>query len=67
MALLEYNEATVLRGCPCAFLIMPFDVDFHTLKSDKYIELAEGAQLDFGVRCGSLRLMRRARCAIGNG
>lgn len=53
-------------GCSCTFWITPFDVGIRTLKSEKYLQLAESAQLDFGVRSGLLARMRKAGCAMVN-
>ena len=35
-------------------------------KSDKYLQFAEAAQLDFGVRSGLLGRIRKAGCAMVN-
>ena len=53
-------------GCSCTFWVTPFDVGIRIFKSDKYLQLAEAAQLDFGVRSSLLRRVRRARCAMVN-
>ena len=50
----------------CTFWVTPFDVGICTLKSDKYFQLAEAAQLDFGVRSGLIGRMWRVRCAMVN-
>jgi len=34
----------------CHFFIMPLDCGFNVLKSDKYLQLAEAAQLDFLIK-----------------
>lgn len=66
MALFKRDPAVLQAGCSCTFWVTPFDVGIHTLKSDKYLQLAESAQLDFGVRSGLLGRMRQARCAMVN-
>jgi Thioesterase-like superfamily len=61
------RDSTILKtGCSCTFRVTPFDVGIRTLKSDKYLQLAESAQLDFGVRSGLLGRMRKAGCAMVN-
>lgn len=65
-ALFKRNPAILQTGCTCTFWVTPFDVGIRTLKSDKYLQLAEAAQLDFGVRSGLLRRMRGAGCAMVN-
>lgn len=65
-AVLKRNPEVMQAGCSCTFWVTPFDVGIRTLKSDKYLQLAEAAQLDFGVRSGLLQRMRRARCAMVN-
>ena len=65
-ALFKRDLAILQTGCTCTFWVTPFDVGIRTLKSDKYLQLAEAAQLDFGVRSGLLGRMRRARCAMVN-
>jgi acyl-CoA thioesterase FadM len=66
VALLKRNPAILQTGCSCAFWVTPMDVGIRTLKSDRYLQLAEAAQLDFGVRSGLLGRMRQARCAMVN-
>lgn len=65
-AVFKRDPAILQSGCSCNFWVTPFDVGLRTLKSDKYLQLAEAAQLDFGVRSGLLARMRRARCAMVN-
>lgn len=65
-ALFHRDDAIMQTGCSCSFWVTPFDVGVQTLKSDKYLQLAESAQLDFGVRSGLLKRMRHARCAMVN-
>lgn len=66
MALLKRDSAILQTGCSCNFWVTPFDVGVRTLKSDKYLQFAEAAQLDFGVRSGLLGRMRQAHCAMVN-
>ena len=46
MALFKRTPAIMQTGCFCTFWVTPFDVGNSTLKSDKYLQLAESAQLD---------------------
>ncbi len=66
VALLKRDSETLQNGCFCTFWVTPFDVGLRILKSDKYLQLAEAAQLDFGVRSGLLQRMRRVHCAMVN-
>lgn len=66
LALFKRNPAILQTGCACNFWVTPFDVGVQTLKSDKYLQLVEAAQLDFGVRSGLLKRMQRARCSMVN-
>lgn len=66
VALFKRNTEVLRTGCDCTFWVTPFDVGIRTLKSDRYLQLAEAAQIDFGVRSGLLKRMRRARCAMVN-
>ena len=65
-ALFKRDPAILQTGCLCTFWVTPFDVGIRTLKSDKYLQLAESAQLDFGVRSGLFGRMRKAGCAMVN-
>ena len=65
-ALFKRDSSIMQSGCTCTFWVTPFDVGIHTLKSDKYLQLVEAAQLDFGLRSGLLGRMRQARCAMVN-
>lgn len=66
VALFKRNPDILQTGCTCTFWVTPFDVGIRILKSDKYLQLAEAAQLDFGIRSGLLQRMRQARCAMVN-
>lgn len=66
IALFRRDSAILQTGCSCNFWVTPFDVGVRTLKSDKYLQFAKAAQLDFGVRSGLLGRMRQAHCAMVN-
>ena len=66
LALFKRDSSVLQTGCLCTFWVTPFDVGIRTLKSDKYLQLVEAAQLDFGLRSGLLRRMRQAHCAMVN-
>ena len=66
LAVFKRDSAILQSGCPCTFWVTPFDFGVQTLKSDKYLQLVEAAQLDFGVRCGLLKRMQQARCSMVN-
>ena len=65
-AVFSKDQSILKTGCSCTFLITPFDVGISALKSDKYWQLAESAQLDFGLRSGLVRRMRQAGCSMVN-
>ena len=48
------------------FRVTPFDTGIATLKSDRYLQMAESAQLDYVIRTGLLRLMLRQRYSFVN-
>lgn len=48
------------------FLVTPLDVGIATLKSDRYLQLAECAQLDYLVRTGLMRRMLGSRYSFVN-
>lgn len=48
------------------FWVTPFDAGLAVLKSDRYFQLAEAAQLDFLVRTGLLGTLLRRRCSFVN-
>ena len=66
LALFKRDSAILQTGCFCNFWVTPFDVGVQTLKSDKYLQLVEAAQLDFGVRSGLLKRMQQASCSMVN-
>lgn len=41
------------------FWVTPFDTGIATLKSDRYLQMAESAQLDYGIKTGLLQGMLR--------
>jgi acyl-CoA thioesterase FadM len=49
-ALLNSNRPDAQSKVDCYFRITPFDCGINVLKSDKYFQLAEAAQLDFLVK-----------------
>ena len=66
LAMFRRDTEILKSGCKCAFLIGPLDVGVFTLKSDKYLQLAESAQLDFAVRSGLMQRMLRSGCSMVN-
>jgi acyl-CoA thioesterase FadM len=48
------------------FRVTPFDTGIATLKSDRYLQMAESAQLDYVIRTGLLRVMLRRRYSFVN-
>jgi acyl-CoA thioesterase FadM len=48
------------------FRVTPFDTGISTLKSDRYLQMAEAAQLDYVIRTGLLRVMLRQRYSFVN-
>ena len=66
LALFKRDSTILQTGCACNFWVTPFDVGVRTLKSDKYLQLAEAAQFDFGVRSGLLKRMQKSRCSMVN-
>ena len=65
-AIFKRDSGILQTGCCCTFWVTPFDVGLRILKSDRYLQLAESAQLDFAVRSGLLGRMWRVRCAMVN-
>ena len=49
VALFKRDSAILQIGCFCNFGVTPFDVGVQTLRSDKYMQLVEAAQLDFSL------------------
>ncbi|MBI2771086.1 MAG: thioesterase family protein [Burkholderiales bacterium] len=48
------------------FRVTPLDTGLLTLKSDKYFQLAESAQVDFLIKAGLAGRMRAERCSFVN-
>lgn len=51
-ALRHYRSAGPQSRLQVAFLVTPFDTGIATLKSDRYLQMAESAQLDYVIRTG---------------
>lgn len=66
MALRHWRSVPPLGRTSAWFLITPLDTGIATLKSDKYLQLAESAQVDFIIKTGLLPAMRRQGCAFVN-
>lgn len=65
-ALTRRGAADPWKPLHCHFWITPFDCGTRVLKSDKYLQLAESAQLDFLVRTRRLSFLLRQRCRFVN-
>ena len=65
-ALFRYGSAATDARLASHFLISPLDTGIATLKSDKYFQLAEAAQLDFLIRAGLMASMLRNGYAFVN-
>jgi acyl-CoA thioesterase FadM len=48
------------------FWVSPFDTGVATLKSDKYFQLVEAAQLDFGLQTGLSRALLQRKASFVN-
>lgn len=48
------------------FRVTPLDTGIATLKSDRYLQMAESAQLDYVIRTGLLGVMLRRGCSFVN-
>jgi acyl-CoA thioesterase FadM len=57
-ALLSRSRHDALSMVTCHFRITPFDCGASVLKSDKYFQLAESAQLDYLIRTGLFTTLR---------
>jgi acyl-CoA thioesterase FadM len=71
--LITFIQALFVRGSlsprssvASHFRITPFDCGLKVLKSDKYLQLAEAAQLDFLVRTGLVKKLLRSRVGFVN-
>ncbi|MDP2820058.1 MAG: hypothetical protein Q8O29_17645 [Polaromonas sp.] len=54
-ALWRYNTALPQARTSARFFITPFDTGIATLKSDKYLQLAESAQVDYMLQTGLIQ------------
>jgi acyl-CoA thioesterase FadM len=59
MALLAPRSDSPLSTTVCRFRVMPWDVGVRVLKSDRYLLLAESAQVDYMVKSGLWRRQMR--------
>lgn len=65
-ALLSQGVFTSRSTTLSSYWVTPFDAGTHVLKSDKYLQLAEAAQLDFLIKTKLLRTLLRRRIAFVN-
>jgi len=65
-ALRHHRSADPQSRTVTRFLATPFDTGIATLRSDRYLQMAESAQLDYGIKTGLLRLMLRQRYSFVN-
>ena len=56
-ALWHYQSAAPQSRTVARFFVTPFDTGLTTLKSDKYLQLAESAQIDYLIKTGLIREM----------
>ena len=56
-ALWHYRSVGPQSRLQVTFLVTPFDTGIATLKSDRYLQMAESAQLDYVIRTGLVRDM----------
>lgn len=56
-ALFSYRSATPLSATRVDFWVTPLDTGITTLKSDRYFQMAESAQVDYVIRTGLIRDM----------
>lgn len=61
-----YGKSGVQSRLASRFVITPFDAGVAVLKSDKYFQLAEAAQLDFVVRTGLIGTLLKQRTSFVN-
>ncbi len=59
VALCHYRSVTPQSRTQLGFWVTPLDTGLATLKSDRYLQMAESAQLDYVVRTGLVRDMLR--------
>lgn len=65
-ALTQRGAADPWKPLHCHFWITPFDCGTRVLKSDKYLQLAESAQLDFLIKTRCISVLLRQRCRFVN-
>lgn len=65
-SVLRYGKSGVQSRLSARFLITPLDAGVAVLKSDKYFQLAEAAQVDFVVRTGLLGTLLKQRTSFVN-
>ena len=66
VAILGYGKAMPQARISSSFFITPLDAGIAVLKSDKYLQLAEAAQLDFVVRTGLIGRLLKQRIGFVN-
>lgn len=66
LALPGYGRQSIRAGFDCHFRVTPLDIGSHRLKSDRYLQLAECAQLDLIIRSGLLGVMLKNRYSFVN-
>lgn len=66
MALLAPRADSPLSTTVCSFRVMPWDVGVRVLKSDRYLLLAEAAQVDYMVKSGLWRRQMREGLSFVN-
>ncbi|MDP1739820.1 thioesterase family protein [Polaromonas sp.] len=54
-ALWRYNSVSPQSRTSAWFFVTPFDTGIATLKSDKYLQLAESAQVDYMLQTGLIK------------
>ncbi len=65
-ALFRYRSATPQSRTVARFCVTPFDTGLATLKSDKYLQLAESAQIDYVIKTALIRDMLMKGCSFVN-
>lgn len=66
IALCRRGRVSAQEPVSARFWVTPFDTGIAVLKSDKYFQLAEAAQLDFVVRTGLIGTLLRERTSFVN-
>jgi len=66
LALWRYNTALPLARTSAWFFITPLDTGIATLKSDKYLQIAESAQVDYMLQTGLIKKTRASGCSFVN-